>query len=133
MTEHKLTVRQGDTDNSIAAHVWDAQHHVDWEGAKIRETEPQLMEEKGWRPSTSRYKKTATTWTVAYNSATYGNHSKTFILTLLYRLLFSAFHYYYFLLCHLYIFHVVFTVCYVIFTLSMWLFKRVFCKHCAYS
>ena len=42
MTEHKLAVRCGDTNNGIAVHAWDAQHHVDWEGAKIRETEPRI-------------------------------------------------------------------------------------------
>ena len=37
MTEHKLAVRRVDTNNGMAAvHALDAQHHVDWEGAKIR-------------------------------------------------------------------------------------------------
>ena len=46
MTEHKLAVKRGDTNNSIAVHVWDAQHHVDWEGAKIRESEPNPLKRK---------------------------------------------------------------------------------------
>ena len=46
MTEHKLAVRRGDTNNGIAVHAWDAQHHVDWEGAKIRETEPHLWKRR---------------------------------------------------------------------------------------
>ena len=39
MTEHKLAMKCGDTNNGIAVHAWDAQHHVDWDDAKIRETE----------------------------------------------------------------------------------------------
>ena len=39
-TEYKLVVKRGDTNNGTAVHAWEAQHHVDWEGAKVRDTEP---------------------------------------------------------------------------------------------
>ena len=31
---------------TLINHAWDAQHHVDWEGAKIRETEPHLWKRR---------------------------------------------------------------------------------------
>ena len=46
ITEHKLAVKRGDTNNGIAVHAWEAQHHVDWEGAKVRDTEPNLWKRK---------------------------------------------------------------------------------------
>ena len=46
ITEHKLAVKCGDRNNSIAVHAWDTQHHVNWEGAKVRETEPNTWKRK---------------------------------------------------------------------------------------
>ena len=40
MAEHKLVVKRGVTNSGIVVYAWDAQHHVNWEGAKVRETEP---------------------------------------------------------------------------------------------
>ena len=40
ITEHKAAVRRGDKNSGIAVHVWEQQHHVDWEGAKIIDFEP---------------------------------------------------------------------------------------------
>ena len=42
IAKHKLAVKRGDTNNGIAVHAWEAQHHVDWEGAKVRDTEPNV-------------------------------------------------------------------------------------------
>ena len=41
MTEHNLAVKQGDTNNGTAVNAWDAQHHVNWEDAKVKESKPQ--------------------------------------------------------------------------------------------
>ena len=46
ITEHKLEVKRGDTSNGIAVHAWEAQHHVDWESAKVRDTESNLWKGK---------------------------------------------------------------------------------------
>ena len=83
MTEHKLAVGRGDTNNGTAVHAWDAQHLVDWEGAKIRLNHTYGREESS-RSSTSRPKET-TTWTMDYKSATYGTLSLNRTLSLLTR------------------------------------------------
>ena len=46
MTEHKLAMKRGDTNNSIAVHAWEAQHHVNWEGAQLKVSEPNTWKRK---------------------------------------------------------------------------------------
>ena len=46
ITEHKYAVKTGDRKNGVAAHAWDEGHRVDWEGAKILESEPQCLKRR---------------------------------------------------------------------------------------
>ena len=39
ITEHKAAVRRGDKNNGVAVHTWEQQHHVNWEGAKVINSE----------------------------------------------------------------------------------------------
>ena len=58
ITEHKYAVKMGDQKNGVAVHAWDEGHRVDWEGAKILESEPHYLKrrvlESIWIKKTSR-------------------------------------------------------------------------------
>ena len=57
-TGHKHAVKIGDQKNEVAVHAWDEGHRVDWEGAKILESEPHYLKrrvvEAIWMKKTSR-------------------------------------------------------------------------------
>ena len=42
LTEHKAAVKKCDTKNGIAVHIWNSEHQVEWESAKVKEVVPNL-------------------------------------------------------------------------------------------
>ena len=46
MMEHKYAVKTGDQKNGVVVHAWDEGHGVDWEGAKILESEPHYLKRR---------------------------------------------------------------------------------------
>ena len=53
-----MAVKQGDTNNGIAVHAWEAQHHVNWEDAQVKESEPNTWKRKIPEAVTSKTRRT---------------------------------------------------------------------------
>jgi hypothetical protein len=46
LQQHKEATRKGETDHSVAKHVWDMQHSIDWENASVIDRDPHTVSRK---------------------------------------------------------------------------------------
>ena len=68
LSEHKNAVKKHNTNNGIAAHTWNNQHHVDWRPLRQKEWEKTTGKEEYWNPCTSINSSKPPTLTVVWPS-----------------------------------------------------------------